>query len=425
MVTIVGIGDYENELANLKDAVRKDYKNAIEAFAKTYDYMLFYRTEANSTEYATHSTRNGYYSLPFKLYWTEKEIREFNNEIKETIIKNGHDSLIYIISGHGDSFDQIYDSEEAEIQLISIFDEFWSKSFPYLSQKPKIFIVDACRGGKVPSLFKKKARSGSNKLRHKKHANAKLLINEQNCRYIFGNPAGYAVIDGGRKGGYLLRAFRRILCNKARIFKYKWNLDEIIQRVRTQVNYLVGENSMQLIEDTNVMEYDIYFRERKNKGVRESNKSNSNVIDNYNYNNSNNIVSIKYNIVAENNIQEPILEELGGDVGNMNMQKNGPNLNYNHVNSVDALDNNTIEKGNTFDILESNGIIEMETNNNGKENEKNDDENNIEAVGSPKELNEVPTIVDESDADAPNHTSASDGDDELPELPSDLPTQQQ
>ena len=84
---------------------------------------------------------------------------------------------------------------------------------------------------------------------------------EANFCYIFANPDGYAVPDGGSKGGYLIRALKRVLSNE-KISSQK-NLSSIILSIREETQALAGTASMVCVEDVNTMIYNVFFQKRK------------------------------------------------------------------------------------------------------------------------------------------------------------------
>ena len=84
---------------------------------------------------------------------------------------------------------------------------------------------------------------------------------EANFSYIFVNSDVYAVPDGGTKGGYLIRALKRVLSNP-KISSQK-NLSSIILSIRQQTQILAGTASMACVEDVNTIIYNVFFQRRK------------------------------------------------------------------------------------------------------------------------------------------------------------------
>ena len=59
-----------------------------------------------------------------------------------------HDCLVVCLMGHGDSKADIYDGNKKSMQIADIMEYFSSENCPMLKGKPKIIIVQSCRGGK-------------------------------------------------------------------------------------------------------------------------------------------------------------------------------------------------------------------------------------------------------------------------------------
>ena len=311
LIIMLGIGEFDG-MPNLTDSVKRDYMNVIHTFCDIWGYTILYATDDGAMRYMNRNTLNGEYFQNFKMKWSATEIEKFTEIAREQIISNEHDSMIYIISGHGDRDGVILDSDCKEIQLLTIYYEFWAKQCKYLCDKPKIIIVDACRGSAQATLFKKAALRGTNNDKNKNrnksiknsknkdekfakimnelksaHDETKDLINEANFRYVFGNPEGYAVIEGGNFGGYLIRSIKHVLTKEfekqsntpvihmdifGRNYLQSQSLNELIGLIRAQADKLVGKKSKQLVDDQNLMEYHVYFKTLPNND-RRNNKS--------------------------------------------------------------------------------------------------------------------------------------------------------
>ena len=65
---------------------------------------------------------------------------------------SNHDALFVIILSHGDRGDIIYTSDDIMIKINDIVKCFSASKCPSLSNKPKVFIIQACRGSESNSL---------------------------------------------------------------------------------------------------------------------------------------------------------------------------------------------------------------------------------------------------------------------------------
>ena len=217
---------------------------------------------------------NSKYHTNFKLKWNEDEIAGFvlkSKKIIETILPDG---LIFVISSHGDRDKVLIDSNFEEYNLSYIFAEYWNTKdgCPYLADKPKIFFLDMCQGQKTPiprgkkqmmkNAMKTKGKNDkqndhsdmknndddkNNMTSHQSHTNTKEkttpapianatdktdkstqteskndkenvigkmqeeYLDYENFCVIYGNLADYSVVDGGKKGGYLICGLKSVL----------------------------------------------------------------------------------------------------------------------------------------------------------------------------------------------------------------------
>ena len=177
----------------------------------------------------------------------------------------------------------IYDSDGEEYPLEAIFDKF-DNQCEYLRNKPKIYFVDACRGEErskrhyekdttnnlhnsstqlatIPSnvetdninhneIIKFKGKNGDNddvddnkqsisdKSNTVKNSKPTSWMKHEGCLYVYGNTSGFKVIDGGKKGGYLIRSFTKVIADEDQFHN---ELNEIIQTVRYTLEHLIGK----------------------------------------------------------------------------------------------------------------------------------------------------------------------------------------
>eukprot|EP01084_Bolivina_argentea_P224132 379073_1 len=96
-----------------------------------------------------------------KYSWTKKEIKEFINKNKKKVAKEKtHDGLIVVFRGHGDENGKLICSNGRRLDITTLHDWVSAKDYdPNSKEKqtieeqkiieeiPRIFIIDACRGG--------------------------------------------------------------------------------------------------------------------------------------------------------------------------------------------------------------------------------------------------------------------------------------
>ena len=284
LVVILGIGEYDG-MPNLI-GITKDYQNMIIIFNKLFKYDILYKLSNNKYN---NNKSQGNVKDSFKLKWSCNEIDEFIDDIKELLGNDDkkYDSLLFIISCHGEAEGLILDSECEEYSLFALYSEFNGIQLADFAHCPKLFMVDACRGRmkspKVPVSYKLDVKlqelmvypkgisdkskfkpSGNDDIDDSKY-NKQSQLSEQkinihseaNFFFVYANPEGYAAFDGGNKGGYLIQAIYKVFKKKEILSK---NLDSIILHVAEKVKQLVGLQSMQHVQTVSNVHYRINFR---------------------------------------------------------------------------------------------------------------------------------------------------------------------
>ena len=322
LIAILGIGKY-NGMHDLI-GVSTDYKNLLYTFYQQMKYSACFMDNKNSFQYFNRSISKSkskskskrksskdksqlkpgdnnlkpIMSQAFKLEWSDDEIDDFIKNVKKTAVENKHDSLMVFISSHGDTDGVILDSSCGEVELTEIFSPFFGDECIYLLDKPKLFFVDSCRGGRKSRISIKKEKTindkkvktrgeSLNKTKQKltiitdnkensennKENDEKSIVssigsrldnlyhNEANIRFLFANPDGYAAVDGGIKGGYLIQATTDVFGKQDEI--YKQNLDSIVNQIRLKTRKLVGTATMQNVEDVNHFNFNVFFAKGK------------------------------------------------------------------------------------------------------------------------------------------------------------------
>ena len=168
---------------------------------------------------------------------------------------------------------------------------------------PKIMIVDACRGRKRPTLPSKSSDNDNSKhddsstsiigntqrmtIEHKhleldinsgiipivtrgtklkgnkmfSKSNLDRMANFHLWRHIFANPKHFATVDGGDKGGYLIRGLCSTMLNKQ--YAFSKDLSCIVDQIRLKTKEKTGCLATNSVEDVNVIPYKIYFQQRQ------------------------------------------------------------------------------------------------------------------------------------------------------------------
>ena len=327
LVAMIGIGHYDDQdgIFGHLQGIPTDYRNMIKLFVNHWGYSFIYQTDDNKIEYLSKSKllkKDKKYSTNFKLKWNDDDLTKFVESVKKTILSTEPDSLIFIISSHGDSEQVIIDSNLEEYSLIEIYSQFWNQKYgcPYLSDKPKLFFVDACRGIKKPIpkglMMKKLKTKGNSKLsqiiayydvteKNNQHENSKTndsktndsktkdsktkdsrlsstfgrydkkYLQYENFCYVYGNLDEYSVVDGGIAGGYLIRAIKSVLAQKNADTEELNKLIKLIgaetlRKVKGELkqkdkNYKTSNSpARQIIQYTSNIQCQVYFSKREN-----------------------------------------------------------------------------------------------------------------------------------------------------------------
>ena len=313
LIMVLGIGKYKGNLPDLI-GISSDYSNIKYTFNCLRGYSIVYMTNNNDIKHINTRSSKSQIVDNFKIEWTESEIDNYNSTVINTYLNNddeveyNYDGLFYFVSCHGDTDDIIYDSDCVEIPLSYIFYQFSNSKCKALRNKPKMFVLDCCRGGlrtkkvensafiktddkskfvsleleskhgyhQVTEPEKKDNDNDNDKMvkiniqenNHnlaqdkKKNNNNNKTDNFTNMSYyyqdgnfcfIWANTGGYAAVDGGIKGGYLIRSLTKIIANDYAFQSY--NLNQIVMQTKTVLEKLLGNVAAQVVDYNNRMPY--------------------------------------------------------------------------------------------------------------------------------------------------------------------------
>ena len=150
------IGDYKKSPLPSIEHASNDMCNVIRTFHCIRGYDIIFATN-HGIKHLTNknrvTSRNEIKSFDFKLKWVHNDMDHFNTHIAKEIssIENrddeerSYDSLIYILSSHGDGNETIYFSNGDQLPLEFIYVEFNNKNCQCLRQRPKIYMFDISR----------------------------------------------------------------------------------------------------------------------------------------------------------------------------------------------------------------------------------------------------------------------------------------
>ena len=318
LVVILGIGEYHDESQNLI-GIGTDYKRCVHAFNNRYNYSVFYQNRKNEKIYSTTkmNLETAKLSRSVKIEWTYEEIIEFFQNARNIVVNNKHDSLIIIISSHGESDGVIIDSNHDEMPLREIYHLFTRGECDYLKAKPKIVFVDACRGKMLSNVkyqdTSKQQDTGDHKNKNnqiktknvsstittanannnsdelpesdngsnsnndddnndnnhnngsKENAIEKQLNaydKESNYRFIYATSDRDAVVESSKRGGHFMRSICSVFAHVDGVVSS--DLDTIVYQINYQAKKR-GETShvVQQVEDVNRMDCRVTFQQKE------------------------------------------------------------------------------------------------------------------------------------------------------------------
>eukprot|EP01084_Bolivina_argentea_P305698 528129_1 len=181
LVLVVCIAEFDK--AKNLDGVKADLDRYRDVFQKDYGYTVY-------------PEKYGKYDKKF--HWEKQEIVEFIENYREKLFTGYFDSLIVIHRGHGGK-GTILSSDHKQVKITALHDKVSGAWRNKAKSVPRIFIVDACRGGRSVDE-EKNAQNDDNALSHPR----------KNLVTIYGNPEGYVTWVNG-KGGFLSQSVIAVL----------------------------------------------------------------------------------------------------------------------------------------------------------------------------------------------------------------------
>eukprot|EP01084_Bolivina_argentea_P098617 177215_1 len=211
LVLIICISSYNNAYDNL-EGCKIDKQNMIKLWKEHYDYDVIFNK----------NDKVGYADFMHLL----NECRSVLGKKKN---KNKYSGLIIIFSCHGDSQNLIC-SDGKKVSRTQIIQWFNGDNVPFMIYKPKIIVMDACRGGpyNFPNVIpKNKIFKGTNDDEY--HPDEQFIL-------LYSTTDGYAVADDDKKGGNVIRTLYDIFSNDDNINKY--HLDDLFKATQKKVKKL-------------------------------------------------------------------------------------------------------------------------------------------------------------------------------------------
>ena len=248
-VLMICASKYQDD-KNLKDlpSTKKDMQLMKQLWCDKYNFTMKTNNKTNDEYFLTKS--------------------EFQNLIDETRVilrrnKNNYDGFIFIYCGHGYE-NGIRTSKDERISFKRIKQSFSASEIPGFKDKPKIYIIDACRSLNAPlpknvylneeyecklNDHDKQMRSGPEQF--------KFYHPFGNVLEIYGNTPGFSVLSSRDSNGTLIGPIAKHLNVNDNVLKSK-TFQQLLNPVKRDVHQQSGGNQTVEINDT-ILGYDLYL----------------------------------------------------------------------------------------------------------------------------------------------------------------------
>ena len=334
----------------------KDYENAIACFGDALKYRVMYQMsdKVEDENYKDGDYKDGNYNehicynnkiydsaegfkknvpsgkIHPKLRWDVDEIELFVERARKYFITYKHDSLIFLLSSHGEieeGDDVIIDSELEQYSQEEMFSMFTpdgdvllesyeetEEQSNYLLGKPKVFFLDCCRGQFRPKVIEYKEDAPNNKeyssdvdskddikteaivekdpksgdievevVTTKGNNDDVQQIDAAKHKYLFAQASHFCKVrastpgassaEGVENGGMLLRNVYEIFRNEKYRRKGLTNMNiRIRERVKKKSTLHGAIKFTQVVEDTSTLTNDVIFVSVNDKGDNSKNK---------------------------------------------------------------------------------------------------------------------------------------------------------
>ena len=278
LIVVCAIERYSDneQLENFATAARNDYFNIIEAFHFVGGYSLVYLDQMNQLKHLTKKSKHGNIPNNFKLEWIDSDIDEFNKNIAKIASQDEYDSLIYLISCHGDESNIIFCSDGEEYSLLSLYQQFDNCKCRPFRNKPKIFIIDCNRGKKEEKIFYNKSSNqstffknlsmqnetniamdsqtkapntfvddeknfNSNNWNNTQIINSKTYVPCADFVKLYSCVNGYNSLRHNKNGGYLIQSVTKLMVMIKQL-SISINLNDFASKLRILMNILIDDN---------------------------------------------------------------------------------------------------------------------------------------------------------------------------------------
>ena len=157
---------------------------------------------------------------------------QMRRKVKEYRDMNHKGAFILIILSHGDE-GAVFGTDGAQVQLDWLQEKFYTEKCNSLASVPKVFLIDACRGGKDEKRYHPPEQKSD--LSKSKHG-AMSITDSSDFLTVYASTRGnaaytYTCKESGKKGSYFTQTLAKVIKEA----KENTEFTEIIREVRYRV----------------------------------------------------------------------------------------------------------------------------------------------------------------------------------------------
>ncbi|ETO10778.1 hypothetical protein RFI_26599 [Reticulomyxa filosa] len=230
LVIIIAISEYDDndKWKNLKNVREKDITN----FKQLFEQVLNYEIVCNPSPKMTRGDILDFIDQVILNFRLRKNTKEY-------------DGLILTICGHGENENMLVASDGKHVSIDEIRSLFNCNKMESFKNFPKIFIIDACRGGNAPKSHELVTRGNETLYGH----------NDDGFLIIWSTTKGHRVADLS----LLSQCMNNVVISK---YKSGYPFKQMLQDIRTEIRKSKS-GEWYCVESQDTTDYDIIFQQRK------------------------------------------------------------------------------------------------------------------------------------------------------------------
>ncbi len=199
----------------------------------------------------------------YAVYWrknvTKNEFIDLMRELQRLDYKSvkDFDSIFFIFSGHGSKDDCLYMQDGKKVQINeAVMSPLLPKSFPEIGNIPKVFLIDACRGGeKTECVLVPRGKIEEIGSRGGKEVLMIPVTEEGNCLVAFSTMPKFKAYEDANRGGVWFSTLNEELGSLDR----KCSIDDILTEVNRKMAEKMDSHQIQQPEKLSRLNKIVYL----------------------------------------------------------------------------------------------------------------------------------------------------------------------